>query len=87
MKFSYEVYVMEFNGTFTRAGNNIEGARVVEPHPEALISPSSFVNIANNYSWSGLITYQVSTSLCSRFRCPRAFLPVFFVIWFHTSLS
>ena len=66
---------MEFNGTFTKAGNNIEGARVVEPHPDALVSPSSFVNIANNYSWSGLITYQVSTFLCSRFRCPRAFLP------------
>ncbi len=31
----------------------------LEPHPRASISPKSFVNIPNNYSWSGLLEYQV----------------------------
>ena len=59
VRFGYEVYVMEFNGTFTRAAGIIEGASVLEPHPQAVMSPSSYVNIPNNYSWSGLLVYQV----------------------------
>ena len=31
----------------------------LEPHPRAAISPKSFVNTPNNYSWSGLLEYQV----------------------------
>ena len=31
----------------------------LEPHPRAVISPESFVNTPNNYSWSGLLEYQV----------------------------
>lgn len=66
VKFGYEVYVMEFNGTFTRAQGIIEGAKVIEPHPQAVISPSSYVNIPNNYSWSGLLVYQPPVSLAGR---------------------
>jgi len=33
VKFGYEVYVMEFNGTFTRAGSHVPGATVLEPNP------------------------------------------------------
>ena len=78
---------MEFNGTLTKAGGDIEGARVLEPHPESLISPSSFVNIANNYSWSGLITYQVSTSLLCCFRVSQEWVCVIFVFWLQVLLS
>jgi hypothetical protein len=87
VKFSYEVYVMEFNGTFTKAGGDIEGARVLEPHPESLISPSSFVNIANNYSWSGLITYQVSTSLLCCFRVSHEWVCVLYYCLAHLKID
>ena len=70
IKFGYDVYVMEFNGTFTRSGDNIAGAEVLEPHPQSVISPSSYVNIPNNYSWSGRLDYQVlSKDLSSIFQC------------------
>jgi len=59
VKFGYDVYVMEFNGTYTYSGKQVAGVEVAEPHPEAVISPSSYVNIPNNYSWSGLLKYEV----------------------------
>lgn len=66
VKFGYEVYVMEFNGTFTRAGSHVPGATVLEPNPAALIPPSSYVSIKNNYSWSGRFDYQPPVSLAGR---------------------
>jgi len=66
VKFGYDVYVMEFNGTYTYSGKQVAGVEVAEPHPEAVISPSSYINMPNNYSWSGLLKYQPPVSLAGR---------------------
>ena len=39
---------------------------MVAPHPQALVSPSSFVNIANNYSHSAMFRYQAATTMAGR---------------------
>jgi hypothetical protein len=63
--FGFETYVQEFDGTFTPT-SSMPGAEVVSPHPRAVIPPSSFVNIANNYSHSGLFRYQPGVAMAGR---------------------
>jgi hypothetical protein len=63
--FGFQTFVQEFNGTFTPTPS-MPGAEVVSPHPKALIPPSSFVNIANNYSHSGLFRYQPRVQMAGR---------------------
>ena len=77
VKFGYDVYVMEFNGTYTYSGKQVAGVEVAEPHPEAVISPSSYVNIPNNYSWSGLLKYQVFRLSLAPLISPVIFAPSF----------
>ena len=63
--FGFQTYAQEFNGTFTPTPS-MPGAEVVSPNPKALIPPSSFVNIANNYSHSGLFRYQPRVPMAGR---------------------
>jgi len=65
VKFSYQASLIDFDGAEVPSGV-VEGAEIVAPHPNALVDGSSAINIANNYSFSGLFRYRPSPSLSGR---------------------